>query len=371
MAQKGTGCAPFARASVATVKLCQRPQSHVRMDIFFCSAVRATGAQRCSRTPGCLLGLLTAGQTSHHITAPQPAVPRFHSQRVTWSPAACAQTHFPPCLPQREGVSAFGGRLSQRSASGGSGRASLVFSLVWNTGRKQRTATPPTEQGEARINNFATAAAAASAPIKRAEERRRADTHRPREDCRCDPTEELTKGELRLPPLSANDDLSHGVWLEGYGALRKRNKVVSEGRIALFCRERWEQHPSCSALSAYFCMCAVSQSVMEHEMHDWIIHLGASVGGKWYFSCFYYVLMNLEHLIWCYSHSSLTWHLLWLMSLQYFALSESIYSFCSFFIRHPLCCYPNSCTSASQLTVEVLLVALMSLSPIVTVIDSG
>ncbi|KAL7373799.1 hypothetical protein ABVT39_014607 [Epinephelus coioides] len=48
-------------------------------------------------------------------------------------------------------------------------------------GRKQRAATPPTKQGEARINNFATAAtaaAAAAAPIKPTEERRRADTHR-------------------------------------------------------------------------------------------------------------------------------------------------------------------------------------------------
>lgn len=85
------------------------------------------------------------------------------------------------------------GRLRgcQRGAErvGGSFR---VFSLV----RKRKKtahgrAAPPTIQGEARINNCATAAAAA-APIKRAEARRRAT------DRGEDPTGELTEGELHI-----------------------------------------------------------------------------------------------------------------------------------------------------------------------------
>lgn len=45
----------------------------VRMDIF----LQCSQSQRCGRTPVCLLGLLTAGQTSHH-THPEPAVTRLN-----------------------------------------------------------------------------------------------------------------------------------------------------------------------------------------------------------------------------------------------------------------------------------------------------
>lgn len=55
------------------------------------------------------------------------------------------------------------------------------------------------------------------------------------------------------------------------------------------------------------------------------------------------------------------------------AWCESVCSVCCFTIRRPLCCYPDSCTSSSQLTAhrEVFPVALMSSSPIVPVIGSA
>ena len=114
----------------------------------------------------------------------------------------------------------------------GVGGLLVVFAGLKHRKKTVHTATPPTKQGK--DNNFAIAAAS---QFKCTEELRSSDTHRQTEDCRCYPTEEPTKGEQSLLSsalISIIYCLESGS--TGFGASGKRNKVISEGWVALFCR---------------------------------------------------------------------------------------------------------------------------------------
>lgn len=168
------------------------------MDIF-CSAVgagAASGAQRCSRTPVCLLGLLTAGQTSHRSPARGDTVLSHLKPRNARTCLAF--------LLQREGVSACRGRLNQRGASARSGRASLCFR--WFETQEENSEQPrrPPNKAKRASTHFAIANRGCCPRFfYRTEEPRRADIQRQREDRCGDPTEEQTKGELHVPPPSS------------------------------------------------------------------------------------------------------------------------------------------------------------------------
>lgn len=199
------------------------------MDIF-CSVVRATeaaGAQRCSRTPGCLLGVAHHRTHSHHHTAD------WACSYLQPDPEAC-NVHV--CFLLSPTVR---GRIrSQREAEPATcdwreWEGFSVFSLVWNIGRKQCTqprrplnkAKTTISQSPLLLSLNVQRSSGAQTPT----DRRRTAAVTPQRS-------QQKVSSLSSPPpfISIIYCLESGS--TGFGASGKRNKVISEGWVALFCR---------------------------------------------------------------------------------------------------------------------------------------
>lgn len=139
-----TDWAPFVRTSAVTLKLCQGTYTGQTF-FFFLQCSQSHQNQR---------------SVSRHTPATSHLTIRNEWRGFTLNPAPVTRVSTVCC-------SSSGERADPRSERGWASEApvegvggSVLLSLLWNVGRKQRRVAPRTERGEARVDNFPNAAAA-------------------------------------------------------------------------------------------------------------------------------------------------------------------------------------------------------------------